>query len=590
MPTKFKKTILLIISHILLFTFIINRLNATTIYAANEGSPSQYCNNGTLPSLHVNGTTILDSSNNPIILKGFSCASSTRLMQDWSKWYNYQSMSNIKSIGTNIFKITLKPEQYIEHPEYLNELEKYIDLCIENRMYVLVTWMGNRDYENYTSYAIDFFTKLSSHYKDCPNILYEVCNEPFHSPWTNISAYANTIIPIIRSNSPNSICVVPAPYYTTNNDDSMLSIINSPLPYSNILYSYHMYVGSSLSSHTLQNILTLNSYNIPIFVSEWGTTLSSGTGGFYEDNTNIFLHFLDSNRLSWINFQYSDVYWNNTPYDSSFVQMGKWNNTISDDILSQSGLYLKQYFLGINARYNNYISNSNEKILDKKCVMMSYCENYAFWQPQIRERIEHISFGTSDSIPDKYDYSWDISLDMGTELVKSYLTGNKLYIISKNGAVIAPSDMSNFFAFFIRLKTIDISNLNTSSVTSMKKLFYACKSIHALDLTNLDTTIVTNFSQAFGACSNLVSLNLSTCNLSNATNINMMFSWCYKLKYLSLPSLNESKIVNCKDVFTSSSSNIDDSLIIMCNNKSNINFVNTCINTSKNFTKQYTIS
>lgn len=602
MSKKIINTILPFISGIIISIFISNMLNTTVlstrinnnlcynVYAANEALDSPYCNNGTLPALHVNGTTIYDSSNNPVILKGFSCASSTRIMQDWNRWYNSESLSNIKALGTNVFRITLKPEQYVEHPEYLNELEKYIDLCIENKLYVLITWMGNKDYEIYTNYAIDFFTRLSSHYKDCPNIIYEICNEPFHSAWTSISQYANVLIPIIRLNSPNAICVVPAPYSILNSDDTMLSIINSTLPYSNILYSYHMYVGSSLSSNTLYNILTLNSNNIPILISEWGTTLSSGTGGFYEDNTNIFLHFLDTNKLSWINFQYSDVYWNNISYDSSFVQMGKWDNTLSDDILSKSGLYLKQYLLGINKNYNNYISNTNwKRNLDKKCIMMSYCENYAFWQPQIREKIEYIIFDTADNSPSTYDYSWDISMDIGTDLVKAYLVGTQLYIIPQNGTIIAPANMSYFFASFSKLRSIDIKNLNTSNVTSMKKLFYECTSIQSLDLSNLDTSNVTNFSQAFGSCTNLISINLSNCNLSNATNINMMFSWCNMLTYLLLPSLNESKIVDCKEVFSSSSSKIKDPLTIICNNKENIRFISTCINTSNKFTTHYCI-
>ncbi len=305
-----------------------------------------YIKESTLPSLHVNGSTIYNEMNEEIIFCGLCCGTSTRITSDWANWYNDQTFKTIKSWGVNVFRITLKPDQYVNHPDYINLLCNYIDLCVDNNLYVIVTWMGNRDYLNYSAQAASFFTYLSIKYMNCNNIIYEVCNEPFQSSWNAINEYATSMIDIIRTNSPNAMVAVPAPYPTTATGNNIDSFLSNPINRENVIYTVHMYVGGQLNDTTLNALSLLSDNNIPLLISEWGTTLANGRDGFFEEKSLIWLDYLKDRRIGWINFNLSDVYWNNTPYNSSVVKMGEWNSYLEDNILSPSGFFIKHYILG----------------------------------------------------------------------------------------------------------------------------------------------------------------------------------------------------------------------------------------------------
>ena len=144
---------------------------------------------------------------------------------------------------------------------------------------------------------------------------------------------------------------VPTPYHTIEGDDYIDSVLLSPIERENIIYTFHMYVGGSLKDSTLNSLSLLNDNNIPLLISEWGTTLSNGRDGFFEEKSLIWLDYLKNRRIGWINFNLSDVYWKDTPYNSSVAKMGEWNSCLDDNILSPSGFLIKHYILG------DYITN-----------------------------------------------------------------------------------------------------------------------------------------------------------------------------------------------------------------------------------------
>lgn len=99
-----------------------------------------------------------------------------------------------------------------------------------------------------------------------------------------------------------------------------------------------------------------------------------------------------------------------------------------------------------------------------------------------------------------------------------------------------------------KLKTIDLSNFDTSQVTSMYEAFYQCE-VESLNISNLDTSKVTNMSQMFNGCSNLTSLDLSNFDTSKVTNMFLMFSGCYNLTSLDVSNFDTSKVTNMISMF-----------------------------------------
>lgn len=100
-----------------------------------------------------------------------------------------------------------------------------------------------------------------------------------------------------------------------------------------------------------------------------------------------------------------------------------------------------------------------------------------------------------------------------------------------------------------KLKTLDLSSLDTSQVTSMYEAFYQCSNLETIDLTNVDTSNVTNMSYMFGVCSNLASLDVSNVDTSNVTNMTRMFSNCYKLTSLDVSNFDTSKVTSMNAMF-----------------------------------------
>ena len=60
----------------------------------------------------------------------------------------------------------------------------------------------------YKEEAKEFFDEMSREYKDIPNVLYEICNEPNGEEvtWDDvIKPYAEEMIEVIRNNSKNHL-------------------------------------------------------------------------------------------------------------------------------------------------------------------------------------------------------------------------------------------------------------------------------------------------------------------------------------------------------------------------------------------------
>jgi len=62
----------------------------------------------------------------------------------------------------------------------------------------------------------------------------------------------------------------------------------------------------SLNLMRLENTIQLAT-KYGIFVTEWGTSQSSGGGGMYEKESDVWLAFLDEHNISWCNWSISDA-------------------------------------------------------------------------------------------------------------------------------------------------------------------------------------------------------------------------------------------------------------------------------------------
>lgn len=101
------------------------------------------------------------------------------------------------------------------------------------------------------------------------------------------------------------------------------------------------------------------------------------------------------------------------------------------------------------------------------------------------------------------------------------------------------SSMENLFHNCLTLAELDVSNFNTSNVTTMSEMFsgsqtrysnlntdedYRMKLTKIIGLTSFDTKKVKNMSKMFYMCTDISSLDLTSFDTSNVTDMNSMFS------------------------------------------------------------------
>ena len=94
------------------------------------------------------------------------------------------------------------------------------------------------------------------------------------------------------------------------------------------------------------------------------------------------------------------------------------------------------------------------------------------------------------------------------------------------------TSMRNIFYYCKKLTSVKLSNFDTSNVTDMRQMFEGCSSLTSLDVSNFDTSAVTNMGNTFQGCRDLTSLNVSNFNTSAVTNMGQMFNNCNSLTSL----------------------------------------------------------
>ena len=115
-------------------------------------------------------------------------------------------------------------------------------------------------------------------------------------------------------------------------------------------------------------------------------------------------------------------------------------------------------------------------------------------------------------------------------------------------------EMNFMFLGCSSLKSIDVSNFNTSKVTTMKSMFNNCNSLEQLDISNFDTSNVTDMSYMFNYCNSLTELDVSSFNTSKVTNMATMFQRCEQLQHLDLSNFDTSNVTDMRWMFYGCSS------------------------------------
>jgi endoglucanase len=294
--------------------------------------------------LAVNGNRLVDQSGKPVQLRGMSFFWSIL-----SEGYVYYNANAVKWLA-NDWKVSVVRaamgvnedwgKGYLNGGKDVNKqrVVTVADAAIAKGIYVIIDWHSHNAH-THTDSAKVFFEEMARKYKDVPNVLYEIYNEPTGGnadAWTNdIKPYAQTVVNAIRAIDPNNVIIIGTPMWCLNPNIATAN----PVDGENLVYSMHFLSASHSSESYRANVrASLNTHNKAVFVSEFGVCKSDGGGPPSLTETTKWLDFLDSNEVSWVNWS---VTYNNECGSALKSSVRKFDGNWTTDDLTESGTYIR---------------------------------------------------------------------------------------------------------------------------------------------------------------------------------------------------------------------------------------------------------
>ncbi|MBO1090328.1 BspA family leucine-rich repeat surface protein [Enterococcus hirae] len=111
------------------------------------------------------------------------------------------------------------------------------------------------------------------------------------------------------------------------------------------------------------------------------------------------------------------------------------------------------------------------------------------------------------------------------------------------------TDMSKMFKGMSSIISLDVSGFDTSKVTNMQHMFSGMSSVTSLDVSGFDTSNVTDMANMFRGMSSVTSLDVSGFDTSNVTTMENMFYNISSVTSLDLSVFDTSNVTTMQDMF-----------------------------------------
>lgn len=289
--------------------------------------------------LHVEGTQLTDENGNAAMLRGMSYG----WHNFWPRFYNKQSVKWLKDDwNVNIVRAAMgvdADEQcYINNPEDSKEkIKAVIDGAIDTGIYVIIDF---HSHNIHLEEAKAFFDEMSKTYGDKPNVIYEIFNEPDDESWTDVKAYSEEVIKVIRKNDPDNIILVGCPHW---DQDIHLPAEDPITGFDNLMYTVHFYAATHdkwLRDRTDAAI----EKGLPVFVSESAGMEATGDGPLNEEEWQHWIDWMENRKISWITWSVSDKDETCSVLKKSASSTGNWK----ESNLKESGKKSREYLRKLN--------------------------------------------------------------------------------------------------------------------------------------------------------------------------------------------------------------------------------------------------
>ena len=291
--------------------------------------------------LHVEGTALLDSQGDTVVLRGISYGWHNL----WPRFYNSSSVKYlIRSSECNVVRFSMGVDDLTsENGEiakgYLSDpalgwgcVTESVDVAIKEGVYAIIDWHSHKIHKDE---AVTFFDAVSKLYAGVPNVIYEIFNEPVDDSWHDVKRYSEAVIDAIRENDPDALILVGSPHWDQDIDLPAADPIKNK---GNIMYTVHFYAGTHGDELRTKAQKAMEK-NIPIFISECGAMDADGQGELSWESWEKWLDWSDKNSISLVLWSISDKDETCSMLLPSARSHGGWD----DKDLSEWGLYSRSF-------------------------------------------------------------------------------------------------------------------------------------------------------------------------------------------------------------------------------------------------------
>lgn len=235
-------------------------------------------------------------------------------------------------------------------------------------------------------------------------------------------------------------------------------------------------------------------------------------------------------------------YFEKCAYDPSIITMNKFNQFKSD---------LRPTRQEFATNFVSWIPQSQEPSNVNSVLELGNIVYKATWSDpnwEFTETDNEITLtkykGSSNEIdlPAVLDNKQVILTDINNSVIPTTVT--KFILKEKNGRKVKVQDnnLSQGFINNRNITEVDLSGLDSSSVTNLQELFKNCSNLLTATLTGMNTQNVSNFKSMFSECTKLSNVNVSNLNTESVTDMSYLFYNCYALKDINLDGWNTTKV------------------------------------------------
>ena len=289
-------------------------------------------------ALHVEGTRLVGSSGEPVQLRGIS----THGLAWFPDYVNEACFAQLHDEWkANVIRLAMYTAENGGYctdgdKEYLKGLIRDgVSYAGRQDMYVIIDWhiLSDSNPNRYLNEAKEFWKEISAEYADDDHVLYEICNEPNgDTGWSDVKAYAQEVIPVIRANDKDAVIIVGTPNWSQYVDQAAADPVTG---YENIMYTLHFYAATHKEDLRNKMAAAIDG-GLPIFVTEYGICDASGNGAIDEGQADQWVELMNQYGVSY-------VAWNLSNKDeSSSILLSSCDKTsgFTEEDLSTSGKWL----------------------------------------------------------------------------------------------------------------------------------------------------------------------------------------------------------------------------------------------------------